>query len=279
VPEVARICMQLHATAYKRSQLSKNMCEVSWSAQLSARPEMKRLKRTIAGAGSSFPGFLMKPANRVKTLFCQKIFRRALARICVHRRAPTCSRLLCPKNMCEVLPSAQTSERSETMNSKSRIENPKCLEDGVLRPPIRHVPSLRLRVSALQRSRCTVKTRPKPGHFPATFRTFITPAYAAQPLPHLYRAFTGFRGASPRSSPCFRAMFGPQHRGCRLTCWREGQNQDKTSTLFKDVQCADAPPCRAVVRRRRIDSQPSMHTPENESTTLLPRFSKFHRGA
>jgi hypothetical protein len=41
---------------------------------------------------------------------------------------------------------------------------------------------------------------------------------------------------------------------------REGQNQDKTRTLFKNLEL------------------PRHHWPGHRSTTLLPRFSKFLRG-
>jgi hypothetical protein len=60
--------------------------------------------------------FVKNGPEPIKTQFCQKEFRRALACICAHRRAPTCSREPSSKNMCEVLPSAQSSARTEMMN-------------------------------------------------------------------------------------------------------------------------------------------------------------------
>jgi hypothetical protein len=99
------------------------MCDVSWSAQPSARPEMKKLRTTSDGR------FLLSwvpygVPKWIKALLCQKIFRRALACICMHRRAPTCNASQSRKNVCDVIASAQPSEQTETMNSKS--PNQKC---------------------------------------------------------------------------------------------------------------------------------------------------------
>jgi hypothetical protein len=83
-------CRDLHAIARKsvHSKFSaKNMCEVSWSAQSSVRPEMMKLRTTL-DVGSCFPGFLIKHRKPGRNSVLSKNISACTS---VHLRAPACT--------------------------------------------------------------------------------------------------------------------------------------------------------------------------------------------
>jgi hypothetical protein len=181
-----------------------------------ALPKLQSEGRSQRAAIGSKPTF-------VKKVFCTLVHVRAC--ICMHMHARRCNRRMTRKNVCEVLPSAQTSERTETMNSKSRIENPKCLKGrDPRRLSLRHIsgecPSGRPLPTTSPRSEAKTDR-----HDPMWVQT--PPA-----LPDLYLIFTDTRPC-PTQDLLHRIF---------TDCWgansaspnREGQNQDKTSTLFKN---------------------------------------------
>src|SRR5688572_25324938 len=124
--EVARICMQLHATAYTQNFPPKT-CAMFRGPQTCAELMKAKMKFGYCAFGISSgirhfaipqlsttkPQLTVIPRsdwinlNWIKTPFCQKIFPRASARTCAHRRAPTRSLSRSQKNMCEVSWSAQ----------------------------------------------------------------------------------------------------------------------------------------------------------------------------